>query len=96
MVSTACGNVDIVNRSKSGNPLRTGLAPLLTVNVWEHAHYIDYLNARLKYLDAIWSIIDWNFVATNVGGIETLSPAITGNNDRNQPFLTLKTHPDSN
>ena len=42
--------------------------PLLTIDVWEHAYYIDYRNARPGYLDAITKIIDWDFVAANLDG----------------------------
>jgi Fe-Mn family superoxide dismutase len=38
---------------------------LLTIDVWEHAYYIDYRNARPKYLDEIWSLVNWDFVAAN-------------------------------
>ena len=42
-----------------------GLIPLMTIDVWEHAYYIDYRNARPKYLDEIWKIINWKFIAAN-------------------------------
>ena len=65
LIKAADGGVDILNTSNAGNPLREGLTPLLTVDVWEHAYYLDYRNARPKYLDAIWNIINWDFVAAN-------------------------------
>ncbi|MEJ2603615.1 MAG: Fe-Mn family superoxide dismutase [Gammaproteobacteria bacterium] len=65
LVKDGDGAVSIVNTDDAGNPLRDGLTPLLTVDVWEHAYYIDYRNARPKYLDAIWKIINWDFVGGN-------------------------------
>jgi len=63
LVKRADGGLDIVNTSNAGNPLRDGLTPLLTCDVWEHAYYIDYRNARPKYLEAFWRLVNWNFVA---------------------------------
>jgi Fe-Mn family superoxide dismutase len=65
LVKTADGKVDIVNTSNAGNPMTDGLTPLMTIDVWEHAYYIDYRNARPKYLDEIWKIVNWDFVASN-------------------------------
>jgi Fe-Mn family superoxide dismutase len=67
LVKQADGSVAIVNTSNAANPMRDGKTPLLTVDVWEHAYYIDYRNARPKYLDEIWKIINWDFVAQNFG-----------------------------
>ena len=67
LVKTAEGGVDIVNTSNAGNPSRDGLTPLMTVDVWEHAYYIDYRNARPKYLEEIWEIVNWDFIASNFG-----------------------------
>jgi len=63
LVRQAGGDLAIVNTSNAGNPLCDGATPLLAIDVWEHAYYIDYRNARPKYLDAIWEIINWDIVA---------------------------------
>ncbi|MFC1720128.1 superoxide dismutase [Pseudomonadota bacterium] len=65
LVKNKGGSVEIVNTSNAANPMRDGKQPLLTIDVWEHAYYIDYRNARPKYLDEIWSLINWDFVASN-------------------------------
>lgn len=56
------GELSIVNESNAGNPLRLGLKPILTCDVWEHAYYIDRRNARPEYLEAFWNIINWDVV----------------------------------
>ena len=61
----ADGNLDIVNTSNAGNPLTQGLTPVLTCDVWEHAYYIDYRNARPKYVEAFWKLVNWEFAAKN-------------------------------
>jgi Fe-Mn family superoxide dismutase len=65
LVKNSDGGLEIVNTSNAANPLRDGLTPLLTIDVWEHAYYIDYRNARPKYLDEIWKLVNWDFVAAN-------------------------------
>ena len=67
LVKKADGSIDIVNTGAAGNPLTTGDTPLLTCDVWEHAYYIDYRNARPKYLESFWGIVNWDFVAKNLG-----------------------------
>jgi Fe-Mn family superoxide dismutase len=57
------GILSIVKESNAGNPLRDGLTPLLTCDVWEHAYYLDYQNRRPDYLKAFWDVIDWKVVA---------------------------------
>lgn len=56
------GRLTIVKEANAGNPVTKGLTPLLIIDVWEHAYYIDYRNARASHLSAIWSIIDWNII----------------------------------
>ena len=65
LVKNAQGEVEIVNTSNAANPMTNKLVPLMTCDVWEHAYYIDYRNARPKYLDEIWSLVNWDFVASN-------------------------------
>jgi len=65
LVKKADGTVDIVNTSNADTPLTTDDKPLLTCDVWEHAYYIDYRNARPKYLETFWTLVNWDFVAQN-------------------------------
>jgi Fe-Mn family superoxide dismutase len=66
LVQKADGSVAIHNTSNAGCPLTEGVTPLLTVDVWEHAYYIDYRNARPKYMEAFWNLVNWEFVAGNM------------------------------
>lgn len=66
LVKNSDGSLDIVGTSNAGNPLIEGKTPLLTCDVWEHAYYIDYRNARPKYLEAFWKLANWDFVAKNL------------------------------
>ncbi|QBQ54568.1 superoxide dismutase [Nitrosococcus wardiae] len=68
LVRNPDGSLDIVGTSNAGNPLTEGKTPLLTCDVWEHAYYIDYRNARPKYLEAFWNLANWDFVAKNLTG----------------------------
>ena len=66
LVKKADGSVAIVNTSNAETPLTDdSVTPLLTVDVWEHAYYIDYRNARPKYMDAFWALVNWDFVNQN-------------------------------
>jgi len=65
LVKNAEGQLEIYNTSNAGTPMTAGKKALLTLDVWEHAYYIDYRNARPKYLEEIWKLIDWGFVAAN-------------------------------
>ena len=66
LVKKADGSVDIVNMGAAGTPLTTGYKALLTIDVWEHAYYIDYRNARPKYVETfLASLTNWDFAAAN-------------------------------
>lgn len=57
------GKLFISQGQNAQNPLKDGLVPLLTFDVWEHAYYIDYKNLRASYLKKMWNIVDWDIVA---------------------------------
>ena len=59
------GKLSVESTSNAGNPLNSGALPLLTCDVWEHAYYIDYRNARAKYVEAFWGLVNWDFVSGN-------------------------------
>ncbi|EGM77504.1 superoxide dismutase [Rheinheimera sp. A13L] len=66
LVKKADGSLDIVNTSNAGTPLTdSSVTALMTVDLWEHAYYIDFRNARPTYLNAFWALINWEFAATN-------------------------------
>ncbi|MEJ5286235.1 MAG: Superoxide dismutase [Fe] [Candidatus Kapaibacterium sp.] len=66
LVKNPNGNLEIVQTSNAGNPMTDGKTPLMTIDVWEHAYYIDYRNARPKFVDAFWEIVNWDFVQKNL------------------------------
>lgn len=66
LVKKADGSVDIVNMGAAGTPLTTGDKALLTVDVWEHAYYIDYRNLRAKFVEVFLNnLANWDFAAAN-------------------------------
>ncbi len=66
LVRRADGGLALASTSNAATPLTGSDAPLLACDVWEHAYYIDYRNARAKYLEAFWHLVDWDFVASNL------------------------------
>jgi len=66
LVKNADGGLEIVNTANAGCPLTAGLTPLLTIDVWEHAYYVDKRNARPAYVESFWNVINWDFVAGNM------------------------------
>jgi Fe-Mn family superoxide dismutase len=62
LVRNPKGSMEILQESNAGNPLRRGLMPLLTCDVWEHAYYLDYQNRRADYIEAFWNLVDWELI----------------------------------
>ncbi len=69
LVKKPGGALEIQNLGAAGNPLRTGDTPVMTIDVWEHAYYIDYRNARPKFIEAfLEKLVNWEFAAKNFKG----------------------------
>lgn len=66
LVKNADGTLEIVNTSNADTPITdASVTPLLTIDVWEHAYYVDYRNARPEYLKNFWELANWEFAAKN-------------------------------
>ncbi len=63
LVKNSSGSLDIIQESNAGNPLRKGLIPIITCDVWEHAYYLDYQNKRPDYVNSFWKILDWEIIS---------------------------------
>jgi len=68
LVQNASGTLEIVQTNNAGTPLTTGKTPLLTLDVWEHAYYVDFRNARPAFVEAFFSVINWKFAEENMKG----------------------------
>jgi Fe-Mn family superoxide dismutase len=66
LVKEEDGSLKVVSTANAGTPMTSGQTALLTCDVWEHAYYIDYRNARPKYIEAFWNLVNWNFVEKNL------------------------------
>jgi Fe-Mn family superoxide dismutase len=68
LVKNADGSLEIVNTSNAGSILTDeSKTAILTCDVWEHAYYVDYRNARPKYVEAFWNLVNWDYVTANYG-----------------------------
>lgn len=66
LVKKSDGSLAIEATHDAGCPITSGNTPILTCDVWEHAYYIDYRNARAKYVEAFWSLVNWEFANQNL------------------------------
>ncbi|XPV70259.1 MAG: superoxide dismutase [Halarcobacter sp.] len=66
LVKDKNGKLEVVATPNAETPITEGLTPILTCDVWEHAYYIDTRNARPKYLENFWKLVNWDFVAQNL------------------------------
>lgn len=65
LVKNTDGSLEIVNTSNAGTPMTSGQTPVITVDLWEHAYYIDYRNVRPDYLKGFWALANWEFASAN-------------------------------
>ena len=68
LVKNPAGKLEIVNTSNADSALRSKNTPVLTIDVWEHAYYVDKRNARPAYIEAWWNVVNWDKAAENFGG----------------------------
>lgn len=68
LTKDAGGKLHVESTSNAGNPMTEGRTPILTCDVWEHAYYLDYQNARGSYVEAFWKMVNWDFASQNFAG----------------------------
>ena len=68
LVKNSDGSLELVSTSNAATPMTNGQTAILTCDVWEHAYYVDYRNARPKYVEAFWQLVNWDFAAKNFAG----------------------------
>lgn len=66
LVKNPDGTLEVIQTQNAGTPLTIGKKPIITLDVWEHAYYIDYRNARPKFVEAFWEIVNWDFALKNL------------------------------
>ena len=71
LVKNHSGKLEIIQESNAGNPLRSGSTPLLTMDVWEHAYYLDYQSDRQMYIEAVLDkLLNWKFAEKLVAAVK--------------------------
>jgi len=68
LVKNKSGDVELLNTHDAGSALTHDVTPVLTIDIWEHAYYVDKRNARPKYIEAWWNVVDWNVAGERFGG----------------------------